>query len=551
MRLEAGIAYEQRSLDLHEALRVYKKLSGAFNEFMAKQQKFLRGNPHQCVSKAPRFPVQVWRAGLVLLACGSGGLGASSNFSCEEISRPQFLKAFQLSESAPRLLRALLADQVEALKIYANAPKKQQDALKPCVQRRWDVMELTARELSPAALKGAESWVLLGRMRALQGRDDQAAESFRNALRFEPKNAEAIYYAAQRAQLKGEREQERRLLQGLTEADFEKRPELQSLFDSSFERLATLLTASEALKLIEGPWKKLDRNSLKRIRRGLEVADSLKDAARMERYFAEGFGPGELGAAPDWAYFLRARYFFHKGEMRRALENFDRSLKSSRSSLSQDYRLLEPWLDLAHASTSYGHLRAWSQFVLEQSGKELSAPQRSKVERYFVLALENGALQASHPMQDLARTQKLSRAPELYLVGIEVLLRQRAPLNPEGAFARRETAFQKARSDARYLQAQGQLVADAAYWEMWMDWEESRFQAAQGQSQTVFREFQKGRAFHNPRLLTAFFELSRKLHQKTAQMRDYAAKLKLVAHDPQALDSVRQAAQSELQALKL
>jgi tetratricopeptide (TPR) repeat protein len=551
---EAWIAHKKGCFDFDEAPRVYKELAGAFNEVVSEQKKIFgwKAQTHGVVSRAT---CGIWQSSKALLCASLGLIGpqvsADFRFPCREIMQPNFLQSLKRADGESLLFRSLLEDQVQALREYAAAPVRQRPKLEPCVRHRWGHLEELLKNYSQEHLSEAGLQVLAGRMRLLQGRDDAAVTHFRIALRLDSRHAEAIYYSAQRAQAKGEREQERRLLQGLVTADFEKYPHMRELFDQSFERLATLVTLSEALKLVDGPWKKLDKSSLRRVRRGLEAAEASKDTKKMETYFTDAFGPGDLGRAPDWAYLAKARYFLHKGELSRAFEHFDRAFLVSEALEVDEFRRNESWFELAFANESFVFLRKWAQRVLEQRwARELPASQRAKIERYFVSSLEGGAIDPQNPIQDLTQAQRLlPHAQEIVLLSIEVLLSQRAPLRPEGAFANRNTAFARARSSARFLQASGKHAAEAAYWEMWMDWGLGNLRSARSKGDVVLRELQRGKGFHNPISLQRYWEISRELHQRLNLLPDYRSKLARLIGDAEAQESVRQAAQSELQAL--
>jgi hypothetical protein len=474
------------------------------------------------------------------LCLGSGVGLASSRYSCAEISNPKFLKAFNIEKNGDPLFRALFEDQVAALKFKEG-----------CIAKRWEVLDALYRELPAEPLKKAELQILVGRMRLMQGSGDLGDEHFSLALKFSPKNSQALYYAAEGARKKGDREKERALLENLAFSDFEKHPAQKELFDAAFDRLSYLVTASKAEELIEGAWKRLDRTSRLRAKRGLEIGDYFRDPKKMERYFTDAFGSGELNYAPPWAHYMRARYYLHKQDMPSALESFDRSISGRKEFSEKDYRDTESWLELASANSSFKYLRKWCEFALKQSwSKTLEVNTRNKLERYYVQALEGGAIDAKAPVRDLERAQKiLPGAPEIMLLSVEVLLRQRAPLLPEGGYRSQKLAFEKARLLLRYLQNQDVVAIDASYWELWMDWGLGKLQQVRGRSDIVFSELQRGKVFRREALLENFWEICRRLYTRTRGLRDYRAKLRLISNDSQVAESVRQSAEKELKTL--
>jgi len=485
--------------------------------------------------------VRIWQTVGLLAVMGVAPSWGISRYLCGEIARPDFLKSFDLKKTGLELFNALLEDQ--------TAATSQKDA---CFARRKQILEQIYRGFSMELLKKSEVQISIGRMQLLHGAEDLGAENFRLAMKFEPKNAEAIYYSARRAAQKGKRERERALLESLVFSDFRKRPVQRELFDEAFERLSFLVTASESQALVEGAWRELDKTSLRRAKRGLEIADHFKDAAKMDKLFVEAFASSKVpDSAPSWAHFLKARYFLHKEDLASAMSSFDEYTRRKKKFPLEDYREMEPWLELAAANGSFKYLRNWSELALRQAwAKSLVSSRRTALGRYYVEALRGGAINSKAPIRDLELAQKiLPRTPEILLLSAEILLSARPPFKPEAPYQKRKTAYEKARHSLRYLQTQDSVAMDASFWEIWMDSELGRLQQVKGRTDILLVELQEGKAFRVDSTLEVFWVICRGLYTRSRALKDYSAKLKLLAASPRAQESVRQSAEREIQKL--
>jgi hypothetical protein len=483
--------------------------------------------------------------------CSTKLTAASVRFSCREIQANNFLKNFKTETQAKALFLALLEDQIMDFDVFTKADPRRRGTHEACLNMRWNHLEDLARKFSREQLRDADIQVLLARMRTLKGQEDLALEHLRAALNQNARHSEALYYSARRAQKMGDRELERSLLRGLTLSDFKERTYMRELFDQSFERYSFLILSSEAKALVDGPWADLQRDSIRRIKRALEISDQLREPERMKKYFAEMWGRGDLGVLPDWALLRAANMHRHLNEGSKSLEYFDRYVKIKKTWEMQDFADLKTYVDLAEKEKSYLRLRRWTELLLQNKAfVQLRIDDRRKISDQHVLALEQGALDRKRPVFDLERAQRINTGRnELLLLSVEIILGQRKNIPPEAAYRNRNNALQKARSVLGFLQTTQRFQLDGAFWECWMNNTLERFSDAKASCDKVLVFFQRGENFYRAASLEEFFVLAQKLNERAKTLREYKARLKALAGDNQVHAEIRSRARASFEEL--
>lgn len=467
--------------------------------------------------------------------------------------KKDFLKAFNLAQSAPTLLGQLLDDQVEASTLLSRAPRAKRAGLSSCIQKRWAQIAELARNLSKEQLEKADTHVQLARMNSLQGIESSASSSLRTALNLDPKNIPALHYSGLRARAEGKLDLERNLLRSIvSHADSNADFELQKLLEESFERYSYLTTSSETLELVEGPWKKLNKSSMTRVRRGLEVTEQIKSPEKMQSIFSEVWGKGEIGDAPEWALYHWANMNLLLGSDEEAVKGFSRYV-SKRKTWDESYcKQLYTYLSPADKVKSWTNLRRWTELIMKQEcAKKIAELDKLKISTLHLRAIENGAFDKAKPVRDLDEAQKINKdRHELTLFMVEAVLGQIKGVQPESPFGRSSIAFRKARAYLSYLRASGNFEADAGFWNFWLEWRAGNAKSAKASADGVLVELQRGVRFYSEKSRVRYWGLLGDMVIRAGAPREYRARLKHLASEAQVSEVDRKSALALMNSLE-